>query len=112
MTDGRILTGSPNSSGLASSSVTLVEGTSFAISSANGDIEPESAQGLFFEDTRFVSGWKMLLDDEEPQNLGVIQDSPFDATFVARGRPLAGHSDSTLVIVRSRFVGNGMREDI
>jgi glycogen debranching enzyme len=92
--------------------VTLVEGTSFAISSPTGDIEPGGAQGLFFEDTRFVSCWRMRLDESVVEGLGVIQNSPFDATFVTRGHPATGRSDSTLVIVRNRFVGYGMCEEI
>src|SRR5690606_31284489 len=35
--------------------VTLVEETSFCLSTAGGDIEPGSAHGLFFLDTRFLS---------------------------------------------------------
>jgi hypothetical protein len=36
--------------------VTLVEGSSFCISGANGDISPEYPHGVFFEDTRILSG--------------------------------------------------------
>ncbi|ALV39853.1 hypothetical protein AU252_00640 [Pseudarthrobacter sulfonivorans] len=35
----------------------LVEGSSFCISSANGNIQPEHPHGVFFEDTRMV--WHM-----------------------------------------------------
>ena len=35
--------------------VTLVEGSSFCISSRSGEIDPEHPQGLFFRDTRFLS---------------------------------------------------------
>src|SRR5665213_4161607 len=102
----------PISSGVAEDSVTLVEGTSFAISSAGGDIESEGAQGLFFDDTRFVSCWRVRLNGAGLENLAVIAHNPFNATFLSRGQPQKGRADSTIVIVRNRLVGNGMREEI
>ncbi len=97
---------------MAGGSVTLVEGASFSISSSSGDIEPGGAQGVFFQDTRFVSTWRVHLDGEELQNLAVIARHPFAATFISRSQPRPGQPDSTLLVERSRYVGNGMREDI
>lgn len=97
---------------LAGGSVTLVEGGSFAISQLNGDIEPGGAEGLFFEDTRFVSTWRFHLDNAALQSLASIVHHPFGASFVTRGQPHSGQSDSTLFVERSRYVGNGMREDL
>jgi glycogen debranching enzyme len=102
----------PIISGVAEDSVTLVEGTSFAISAAGGDIESDGAQGLFFDDTRFVSCWRVRLDDAGLENLAVIAHNPFNATFLSRGQPQEGKADSTIVLVRDRLVGNGMREEI
>jgi glycogen debranching enzyme len=104
--------GEPTVKSLAGGSITLVEGASFSISSLSGDIEPGSAQGLFFEDTRFVSVWRLRLDDAELESLASIPNHPFAATFVSRGQPSAGRADSTLFVERSRYVGNGMREDL
>ena len=42
----------------------------------------------------------------------MISSHPFAATFVSRGQPQPGQSDSTMLVERSRYVGNGMREDI
>lgn len=112
MTDPWTFTGEPTVKNTSGGSITLVEGTSFAISSSSGDIEPSGPQGVFFEDTRFVSTWRVRLDEEEPQNLAVIIPHPFAATFVSRGQPRPGQSDSTVLVERSRYVGNGMREDI
>ena len=112
MNDPWTFNGEPLVKNTSGGSITLVEGTSFAISSSSGDIEPSGAQGVFFEDTRFVSTWRVRLDDEELQNLAVINRHPFAATFVSRGQPRPGQSDSTVLVERSRYVGNGMREDI
>jgi glycogen debranching enzyme len=105
-------TGQPVVSGGAGSSVTLVEGTSFSIATANGDIEPGGSGGLFFEDTRFVSTWRLRLDEEASQSLALLSERPFAAIFISRGLPHHGEADSTILIRRSRFVGNGMREDV
>jgi glycogen debranching enzyme len=112
MNDPWTFVGEPTVKNTSGGSITLVEGTSFSISSSSGDIEPSGPQGVFFEDTRFVSTWRVRLDDEEPQNLAVITPHPFAATFVSRGQPRPGQSDSTVLVERSRYVGNGMREDI
>jgi glycogen debranching enzyme len=110
--DPWIFAGEPRVKNVAGGSVTLVEGASFSISSSSGDIEPSGAQGVFFQDTRFVSTWRVRLDGEQLQNLAVIARHPFAATFVARSQPRSGQPDSTLLVERSRYVGNGMREDI
>jgi glycogen debranching enzyme len=104
--------GEPRVKNVAGGSVTLVEGASFSISSSSGDIEPGGAQGVFYQDTRFVSTWRVHLDGEELQNLAVIARHPFAATFISRSQPRPGQPDSTLLVERSRYVGNGMREDI
>ncbi|HLI15343.1 MAG TPA: glycogen debranching N-terminal domain-containing protein [Acidimicrobiales bacterium] len=102
----------PIVSGLASESVTLLEGATFAISTPGGDIEPGGAQGLFCHDTRFVSSWRLTVADAPVEHLVVIPKEPFAASFLGRGRPAAGQADSTILVRRDRYVGNGMREDL
>ena len=45
--------------------VTLVEGSSFCISSANGDIHPEHPHGVFYEDTRILSRWNLAVNGQQ-----------------------------------------------
>jgi glycogen debranching enzyme len=92
--------------------VTMVEGTSFCICSAGGDIEPGSPQGLFFRDSRMVSRWQLRLDGIAPQSLSVANGDSYQARFVLRRPPMTGHADSTLLVVRHRIVGEGMKESI
>lgn len=42
--------------------VTIVEGSSFCISSHSGDIFPGAAQGVFYQDTRVISQWILLIN--------------------------------------------------
>jgi len=92
--------------------VTLVEGSSFAISSASGDMTPGSAEGFFFRDTRFLSRLQLRVNGQAPESLATSPTEPFSARFVSRTRPRPGRADSTLLIIRTRYIGRGMREDV
>jgi glycogen debranching enzyme len=92
--------------------VTLVDESTFAISGSAGDMTTGAAEGLFFRDTRILSRFEVLINGARTQSLGAITEDPFTATFVSRCPPVAGRADSTLMVFRSRYVGQGMREDI
>jgi glycogen debranching enzyme len=98
--------------GGAAGSVTLVDESTFAISDQSGDMVPGSAHGLFVRDTRVLSRLELRIDGRRLESLAAITPDPFTATFVSRGYPHAGQSDSTLMVFRSRYVGQGMREDV
>jgi glycogen debranching enzyme len=92
--------------------VTLLEETTFCISDASGDIVPGGAQGLFFRDTRFLSRLELRLDGELPEPVAVQPNDPFRCTFLARRPPGPFKADSTLLVIRRRYVGNGLRDEI
>jgi glycogen debranching enzyme len=102
----------PPGQGAACTPVTLIEGSTFCISEPGGDILPDRPHGLFVRDTRMLSRWELTVDGLEPQPLTVHTAEPFAATFLGRMPPSAGRADSTLLVVRRRYVGDGMREDI
>ncbi len=82
--------------------VTLVEGSSFCISSRAGEIDPDHPQGLFFRDTRFLSELQLTLNGAPPECLAATTGDPFSAVFVLRGHPSRGRADSHLVMFRRR----------
>ena len=92
--------------------LSLVEGSSFCISSASGDIVAGSPHGLFFRDSRLVSRFELLVNGRRPETLANAQPEPFAGAVVLRDRPSAGKADSTLMVFRHRWIGRGMREDI
>ncbi len=92
--------------------VTLVEGSSFCVSDHAGEIEPHRADGLFVRDTRVVSRWQLRIDGAPVEPLTVIPAEPFECVFVGRAATRPGHPEPTIVVERSRFVGQGMREDL
>jgi len=98
--------------GVAPSTITLVEGSSFCVSAANGDIEAERAEGLFVRDTRLLSRWALHIDGARVEPLSAVAAEPYEARFVGRATTRPGQAEPTLIVERSRYVGQGMREDI
>jgi glycogen debranching enzyme len=110
--DAWAFTGESVPLGQPGGTVTLVEGSAFCISGRSGDVQPGTPQGLIFRDTRFLSRLELRVNGQQPEPLCAAPLDPFSCTFVARTRPRAGRADSTLLVVRHRYVGRGMREDI
>lgn len=96
----------------ATASLTLVDGSTFCVSDCGADIRPEHPQGLFVRDTRVLSCWRLEIDGAAPEVLRTERTEPFAGVVVSRVPRSIGHPDSTLVVLRSRYVGEGMREDI
>jgi glycogen debranching enzyme len=92
--------------------VTIVEGSAFLISGPGGEVVPEIADGFFFRDTRFLSRWQLTVNGQVPETLTASTPEPFIASLVSRAMPRPGQPDSTLLVLRRRYVGRGLREDL
>ncbi len=92
--------------------VTLVEGAAFLVCAPNGEVAPSSAEGLFFRDCRFLSRWQLTVNDQAPEILAHNTPEAYAGTLVARVHPRPGVTDSSLMVLRHRYVGRGMREDL
>ncbi len=103
--------GPPTRSGTGGS-VTLVEGSTFCISDESGDLHPGTEQGLYFRDTRLISKFTLRIDGRAAEPVSTRVGDPFSCTFLARRRPRLGLADSTLLVVRERRLGDGLRETI
>ncbi|MBL1079846.1 amylo-alpha-1,6-glucosidase [Nocardia sp. 2] len=104
--------GPPIGVGGSGPTVTLVEASTFCLSDQLGDIHPGTAQGLFFRDTRVLSRWELRVDGQHPDQLTVLAPEAFAARFVLRVPPRPGLADSTVLVVRRRMIGEGMKETI
>jgi glycogen debranching enzyme len=98
--------------GTGSDVVTLVDESTFAISTNAGDMSPRAPHGLFVRDTRILSRFEILVNGVTTEALAAVTGDPFSATFVSRCLPTTGRADSTLMVFRDRYVGQGMREDL
>lgn len=95
----------------APGAVTLVQGTSFCLSAANGDMSAGSPQGVFFQDTRFISDWHLAVNGLPVEALSATTPEPFHGVFI--GRPLRhDHADSSMLIERDRQLGAGLTETV
>ncbi|MGO4584633.1 glycogen debranching N-terminal domain-containing protein [Arthrobacter sp. 2RAF6] len=92
--------------------VTLVEGSSFCISSANGDIQPEHPHGVFHDDTRILSRWNLAINGRALEPLTAETKEPYRALFIGRVPRSDGYADSPLIVERLREVGAGIFEEI
>jgi glycogen debranching enzyme len=79
-----------------------------------GDIHRDRPHGLFVADTRILSCWRLAVDGHPAESLSVVQEpgEPFHATFIGRTSPGEWVADSKMLVLRTRFVGDGMREDV
>ncbi|WP_104043196.1 amylo-alpha-1,6-glucosidase [Arthrobacter sp. ZGTC412] len=96
-----------------SGSVTVVEGSSFCISSGGGDISSDGGtNGAFFQDTRIISHWVLRVNGSLREPLAAQRPRPFEATFVGRAKWPDGRFDSPLVVRQVRHIGPGLQDDI
>ncbi|MBF6183450.1 amylo-alpha-1,6-glucosidase [Nocardia otitidiscaviarum] len=92
--------------------VTMVEASTFCLSDQLGDIHAGTSQGLFYRDARVLARWELRLDGHAPEQLSVMMPEAFRARFVARKQPRPGVADATVLVLRKRMIGDGMREKI
>jgi glycogen debranching enzyme len=91
--------------------LTILEGSTFCICNELGDVDGQT-QGLFAEDTRFLSLLRLTINGAKPLLLssGVVEY--FSAAFYLRNPAAGGLPQDTLSITRERFVGEGMQDRI
>ncbi|MFJ5700244.1 glycogen debranching N-terminal domain-containing protein [Arthrobacter sp. NPDC093139] len=97
---------------LGAGAVTVVEGSSFCISLPNGDISAEHPHGLFVQDARILSGWRLAINGQALEPLAAETKEPYRALFVGRVSRSDGYADSPMIVERLREVGGGIQEQI
>jgi glycogen debranching enzyme len=98
------------------STVTINRDDRVLVCQPDGRLEPAAEQGFFARDTRFVSGWELLINGRPPLllNSSSVQfySSRFEFTndpLIDEAGPLPGH---TLGIRLDRTVSGGVHEDL
>jgi glycogen debranching enzyme len=91
--------------------VTILEGSSFCVSGASGDMAPDFAHGWFHRDTRALSRWNLRAGGSRVEPLDVYTAAANEAVFLGRVPHGLGR-ESTLVVERHRVVGEMLREQV
>ena len=91
--------------------LTILEGSTFCICDERGDIAGET-QGLFADDTRFLSRLCLTVNGAAPLLLSSGKVEYFSAAFFLRNPLAGGLPQDSLSIIRHRFVGDGMQDHV
>jgi len=99
---------------MSTSGVAILEGNTFVVSDRRGDVEgsPTDTQGLFVDDTRFLSRWVMTLDGRRPSILSTDDIEYFEVKFFLAPSSGTIYVDSELSVMRKRTVSRGFVEVI
>lgn len=69
-------------------------------------------QGLFVQDTRILSGWRLTINGLTVEPLGAAIKEPYRALFAGRVSRPDAYADSPLIVERLCEVGDGFQEQI
>jgi glycogen debranching enzyme len=97
---------------LGPDAVQILEGSTFAISDAVGDMPDGVVAGLFHRDTRHLSRWELTVGGKRPVVLTGAAVDYYSASFTLTNPELPDLAAQSLSIQRFRLVGNGMRESL
>src|SRR5436189_3446279 len=89
----------------------ILEGATFCICDEVGDLHHQG-EGLFSEDTRYLSRFKLTINGQRPLLLSSDKIEYFSAAFFMRNPLAGGLEPDVLSIWRERFVGEGMQDAI
>jgi glycogen debranching enzyme len=91
-----------------------ISGRAFCVSGRSGNIAPLGPQGFFNDDTRFLSGFRLLIDGVDPQVVDATSVEPDEAVFFLRTRAAEQdpYDEPGLIIRRHRYQGPSLHEDI
>jgi glycogen debranching enzyme len=87
--------------------LTLVESNTFIVSDMAGNIKPDTSEGLFFDDTRFLSDFTLKINGNEPEPLAAKAISNYAGSIYAANAVTADFTTRTLSLIRDRFIDQG-----
>lgn len=99
---------------MSANAVSILEGSTFVVSDRSGDIQasPTDTHGLFHQDTRFLSRWKLSINGKPLSPLSVDSLQYFVTRFFLVPGSASMYVDADLSVIRQRSVGDGFHEDL
>src|SRR6478672_4414632 len=86
--------------------LTVLDGNSFLVADDHGDVGAGS-EGLYYNDTRYLSAWQLLLNGEPPQLLSSDTVDYYSAAVFLQNPTLPGMPAGAVSLIRNVFVGEG-----
>jgi len=99
---------------MTDTSISILDGSTFLVSSPNGDIDggPIQTQGLFYQDMRHLSKWKLTIQGIPLDVLSTDAVEYYYAQHFCVPPTGTIYKNPTIAVVRRRFVGDGFVEDL
>lgn len=99
---------------MADTSISILDGSTFAVSDRRGDIDarPDQAHGLFFRDTRHLSRWLLTVNGTVPDVLSTDALEYYFAQFFLVPPTGTIYENPYISVMRRRWVGDGLVEGI
>ena len=94
--------------------VQILDGNTFVVSDARGDIEASLTDptGLFSFDTRFLSKWVLTVNGQRLNPLSTDDLQYFETRFFLVPGTGTVYVDAKLSVIRQRAVGDGFHEEL
>jgi len=86
--------------------LTVLEGNNFLVADAHGDVSGGS-EGLYYNDTRYLSRWRLLLNGEPPQLLSSDTVDFYSGAVFLQNPPTPQMPAGAVSLIRDLFVGEG-----
>ncbi len=99
---------------MTSDSISILDGSTFVVSSRRGDIDasPDQPHGFFFRDTRHLSRWILTLNGTVLEPLSTDNVEYYFAQFFLVPPTGTVYKSPYISLARTRLVGDGFREDL
>ena len=92
--------------------IAVIEGNTFLLSDNLGDVAVGTPHGLYYADTRFLSGFTLELDDQAPLLLSSGNTDPASASFYATNSVSDKLPQGCLSLIRERCLRGALHDDI
>src|SRR6478672_7127757 len=86
--------------------LTVLEGNSFLVADDRGDV-CEGSEGLYYNDTRYLSRWALTLNEERPQLLSSDTVDFYSGAVFLQNPPTPQMPAGAVSLIRDLFVGEG-----
>ena len=86
--------------------LTVLDGNSFLVADDHGNVGSGS-EGLYFDDTRYLSRWQLLLNGEPPQLLSSDTVDHYSASVFLQNPQTSSLPAGAVSLIRTMYVGEG-----